>query len=248
MSDLTHFGFESIESERKKDAVATVFDSVSRKYDLMNDLLTLGMHRGWKRKAIAAADIRPGDRVLDVASGTGDIAIGIARKVGPTGEVILSDINSHMLAGARRKIASGKHPGKFGFVEADAEDLPFPDESFDAVTISFGLRNVTDQDKALRSILRVLKPGGRLVVLEFSRPVDVLVRPAYDAYSFAALPALGKIVLNDAPAYRYLAESIRMHPDRMTLRDMVDKAGYQAAKFRKLLFGIVAIHTGAKAA
>lgn len=242
----THFGFASVPEGAKADKVADVFRSVAPRYDLMNDLITLRLHRGWKRAAVRTSGVKAGDHVLDLAGGTGDIAILLARKVGPTGRVVLADINTAMLAEAKTRIAHQTVASRISFREADAEALPFDDDSFDVVTIGFGLRNVTHQDRALREILRVLKPGGRLVVLEFSRPVHWLVRPLYHAYSFAALPAMGKLVANDAASYRYLAESIRVHPDRDTLRHMMEDASFADSRYRTMLYGIVATHTGVK--
>lgn len=243
----THFGFETVASDEKAEKVAEVFHSVARRYDLMNDLMTWGLHRRWKRSAIRLSGVRPGDTALDLAGGTGDIALLLARAVGPAGSVVLADINPSMLAGAERRLSGNPLSARISLKEADAEALPFPDETFDVVTIGFGLRNVTRKDRAIRDMLRVLKPGGRMVVLEFSRPVATLVRPFYDAYSFAVLPALGKVCTNDAASYRYLAESIRVHPDRDALRDMIVAAGFASCDCRTMLFGIVAAHVGVKA-
>jgi len=246
MTEFTHFGFTSVEADKKADLVARVFHSVAYRYDVMNDIMTLGLHRLWKRAAIKLTEAKRGDAVLDVASGTGDIAIRLARKVGVDGKVVLSDINDSMLSAAKRKIEKHGVAGNFAFVEADAEALPFADNSFDVVTMSFGLRNVTDQERTFESIKRVLKPGGRIVILEFSHPVSAPVKPLYDAYSFAVLPLMGKLILNDAASYRYLAESIRMHPHRSLLLEKMDAAGYAKTAHIKKLFGIVAIHYGIK--
>ncbi len=243
----THFGYASVPSEEKAGKVAGVFRSVARRYDLMNDLMTWGLHRRWKRSAIRLAGARPGDAALDLAGGTGDLAIRLARAVGPEGSVVLADINPWMLAEAERRLAADPLAARISLTEADAEDLPFGDASFDVVTIGFGLRNVTRKDRAIREMLRVLKPGGRMVVLEFSRPVAWLIRPFYDAYSFAVLPALGFVCTRDAASYRYLAESIRVHPDRDTLRDLIVAGGFARCEYRTMLFGIVATHVGAKA-
>ncbi len=224
--DGTHFGYSTVPATEKAGKVAEVFSSVARRYDMMNDLMTWGLHRRWKRSAIRLASIKPGDTVLDLAGGTGDLALRIADAVGPTGAVTLADINPAMLAEAERRLKGNPLAARITIALADAEALPFADETFDIVTISFGLRNVTRKDRAIRDIRRVLKPGGRLVVLEFSRPVARPVRPLYDAYSFAVLPALGKVCTNDAASYRYLAESIRVHPDRDTLRDMIVAAEF----------------------
>ena len=243
----THFGYDVVPTDEKAAKVADVFSSVARRYDLMNDLMTWGLHRRWKRAAVRMAGVEPGNRVLDLAGGTGDLALRMAKRVGPTGHVVLADINPSMLAEAERRLAKSPLKDRVSVREADAEELPFEPGEFDAVTISFGLRNVTDQPRALASMLRVLKPGGRLVVLEFSRPVAWAVKPFYDAYSFAVLPLLGRLVLGDAASYRYLAESIRVHPDRQTLLDMLRDAGYSSADCTTMFFGIVAAHRGEKA-
>ncbi len=243
----THFGYSSVPSDDKADKVAKVFHSVARRYDLMNDLMTWGLHRHWKRRATHLSGVRRGDATLDLAGGTGDIALRLARAVGPEGSVVLADINPSMLSAAERRLSGNPLAPRISLMEADAEALPFADEAFDVVTIGFGLRNVTRKDRAIRDMLRVLKPGGRMVVLEFSRPVAALVRPFYDAYSFAVLPLLGKILANDAASYRYLAESIRVHPDRDTLRDMIVAAGFERCTCRTMFFGIVAAHVGVKA-
>ncbi len=243
---LTHFGYDSVGKEEKAGKVAEVFDRVSRHYDAMNDLMTWGLHRRWKRRAVAQAAVRPGEVALDIAGGTGDIAILLAERVGPTGKVVLSDINPSMLDQARRRLEGNTNASRISIVEADAEDLPFADASFDVVTIGFGLRNVTNQPRALASILRVLKPGGRLVVLEFSSPVAWPVRPFYHLYSFTVLPALGWLVVRDAKSYRYLAESIRVHPDRDTLLEMMRDAGFDDCGYTTMFFGIVATHRGGR--
>ena len=243
----THFGYESVSSDEKAGKVAEVFHSVARRYDLMNDLMTWGLHRRWKRAAIRLSGVRRGDAALDLAAGTGDIALRLARIVGPEGAVVLSDINPSMLAEAERRLAGNPLAARISLKEADAEALPFADAAFDVVTIGFGLRNVTDKDRAVREMLRVLGPGGRMVVLEFSRPVAWLVRPFYHVYSFAVLPALGFVCTRDAASYRYLAESIRVHPDRDTLQAMIVAQGFARCECRTMLFGIVAAHIGVKA-
>jgi demethylmenaquinone methyltransferase/2-methoxy-6-polyprenyl-1,4-benzoquinol methylase len=243
----THFGYESVPSDEKAGKVAEVFHSVARRYDLMNDLMTWGLHRRWKRSAIRLSGVQSGDNALDLAGGTGDLAVRLASAVGPEGSVVLADINPWMLAEARRRLAGNPLSSRITLTEADAEELPFADRSFDVVTIGFGLRNVTHKERAIRDMLRVLKPGGRMVVLEFSRPVAWLVRPFYDAYSFAVLPALGFVFTKDAASYRYLAESIRVHPDRDTLRDLIVADGFASCECRTMLFGIVAAHVGLKA-
>jgi len=242
----THFGFDEVDEDEKSGRVTEVFDRVARRYDLMNDLMTWGLHRRWKTQAVRGARVAEGDRVLDLAGGTGDLAIRLAAKVGTTGQVTLADINASMLREAERRLAARGLGDVVSLVEADAESLPFEDESFDAVVIGFGLRNVTRQEVALREMRRVLRPGGRLVVLEFSRPVLLPVRPFYDAYSFLVIPALGRLVLRDRSSYRYLVESIRMHPDRDAMLEMVREAGLEDVGVRRLFFGIVAIHRGVR--
>ena len=238
------FGYEKVTPEEKTARVRGVFDSVASNYDLMNDLMSAGLHRLWKRFALAQTGLRPGQRALDVASGTGDLGAGLARQVGRDGLAVLTDINREMLARGRDRLLDRGFAGEVEFVIANAERLPFPDRSFDCVTIGFGLRNVTDKPAALASMRRVLRPGGRLLVLEFSRPVIATLRPAYDAYSFNVLPRLGAIVAGDAPSYRYLAESIRMHPDQETLATMIREAGFDECRWHNLAAGIVALHVG----
>ncbi len=237
------FGYEKVTPEEKTSRVRGVFDSVAGSYDLMNDLMSGGMHRLWKRFALSQTGLRPGQRALDVASGTGDLGAGVARQVGREGLAVLTDINREMLARGRDRLADKGIAAQVAFVIADAECLPFPDGSFDCVTIGFGLRNVTDKPAALRSMRRVLRPGGRLLVLEFSRPRPE-IRGAYDAYSFNVLPRLGGIVAGDAASYRYLAESIRMHPDQETLAGMMREAGFDDTRWHNLAAGIVALHVG----
>ncbi|MBN2177745.1 MAG: bifunctional demethylmenaquinone methyltransferase/2-methoxy-6-polyprenyl-1,4-benzoquinol methylase UbiE [Demequinaceae bacterium] len=242
----THFGYSEVGEDEKAGKVAEVFDRVARRYDLMNDLMTWGMHRLWKRRAVGIAGVREGDSVLDLAGGTGDIAILLAKRVGPTGRVTLADINPSMLAEAERRLSGHPLRDRVFLREADAEALPFEDGAFDVVTIGFGLRNVTRQAVALSEMLRVLGSGGRMIVLEFSRPVRWFVRPFYHAYSFVVIPTLGRLILRDPASYRYLAESIRMHPDRDTLLRMLETARFENCGVRKLFFGIVAIHHGTK--
>ena len=241
----THFGYRDVPLTDKARHVREVFDSVADSYDLMNDLMSLGIHRLWKRFTIGMADLKPGQRVLDLAGGTGDLTRLMAPRVGREGLVVLSDINAAMLGNGRSQLLDKGISGNVDFAQANAEQLPFHDNSFDLVTMAFGLRNVTDKQQALNSIYRVLRPGGRLLVLEFSRPAAAL-RPAYDFYSFSILPKLGKLVANDEASYRYLAESIRMHPDQQTLRDMMQQAGFESCDFHNLTGGIVAIHRGYK--
>lgn len=242
--EQTHFGYKTVAASEKADKVAEVFHSVAAKYDVMNDLMSLGIHRLWKRFAIELSGVRPGQRVLDIAGGTGDLAKAFSREVGANGHVILADINSSMLqVGRDRLLDQGVH-GNMGFVQANAECLPFEPGSFDLITIAFGLRNVTDKNAALRSMYQSLKPGGRLLILEFSKPIFEPLAKIYDAYSFSLLPAMGKLVANDSESYRYLAESIRMHPDQDTLKDMMVEAGFERCDYHNLTGGIVALHRG----
>ncbi|MFT4822665.1 MAG: demethylmenaquinone methyltransferase/2-methoxy-6-polyprenyl-1,4-benzoquinol methylase [Halioglobus sp.] len=243
----THFGYKEVETKNKASMVAGVFHSVATRYDLMNDLMSGGIHRLWKRFTIEISGVRKGNSVLDIAGGTGDLAARFADIVGPEGKVILADINESMLQVGRDKLIDTGRYANIDCVQADAQDLPFPDDSFDCITIAFGLRNVTDKDAALRSMLRVLKPGGRLLVLEFSTPKNELLSKAYDAYSFKILPAIGKIVANDSESYQYLAESIRMHPDQETLKDMMEDAGFSRCEYHDMTGGVVALHKGIKA-
>jgi len=237
------FGYEKVSPAEKTARVRGVFDSVAGKYDLMNDLMSGGLHRFWKRFALTQTGLRPGQRALDVASGTGDLGAGLARQVGRDGLAVLTDINLEMLARGRDRLIDRGLAAQVEFAIADAECLPFPDRSFDCVTIGFGLRNVTDRPAALASMRRVLKPGGRLLVLEFSKPRPE-IRAAYDAYSFSVLPRLGGIVAGDAASYRYLAESIRTHPDQETLAAMFRDAGFDDCRWHNLAAGIVALHVG----
>jgi demethylmenaquinone methyltransferase/2-methoxy-6-polyprenyl-1,4-benzoquinol methylase len=241
----THFGFRNVPLTDKARHVREVFDSVADRYNLMNDLMSLGIHRLWKRFTIGMADLKPGQSVLDLAGGTGDLTRLMAPRVGREGLVVLSDINAAMLGNGRSRLLDKGISGNVDFTQANAEQLPFHDASFDLVTMAFGLRNVTDKQLALNSIYRVLRPGGRLLVLEFSRPAAML-KPAYDFYSFNILPRLGKLVAHDEDSYRYLAESIRMHPDQRTLRDMMQQAGFENSDYHNLTGGIVAIHRGYK--
>jgi demethylmenaquinone methyltransferase/2-methoxy-6-polyprenyl-1,4-benzoquinol methylase len=241
MSNRTHFGFEQVEVEDKAQRVRGVFDSVAGRYDLMNDLMSAGLHRLWKRFAVNATGVRGGMRVLDLAGGTGDLAQLFADRVGPSGEVVLTDINGAMLASGRDRLLNA---GRFvPAVQCDAEKLPFPDAHFDCVSIAFGLRNVTRKESALAEMRRVLKPGGVAAVLEFSR-VWAPLKPAYDWYSFNVLPRLGRLVAGDEASYRYLAESIRMHPDQATLKLMMEQAGFDRVEVHNLAAGVVALHLG----
>jgi demethylmenaquinone methyltransferase / 2-methoxy-6-polyprenyl-1,4-benzoquinol methylase len=239
----THFGFAAVPAPEKARRVADVFDSVSGSYDLMNDLMSAGLHRYWKKFTVEQAALRPGMKVLDIAGGTGDLARAFARKVGPSGEVWLTDINGSMLRIGRDRLLDD------GFaepvVQCDAEALPFPAGRFDLVSVAFGLRNMTRKERALREMHRVLAPGGRLLVLEFSRVWKPLA-PLYDAYSFGVLPRLGQAVAGDAASYRYLAESIRMHPDQATLKATMEAAGFERVRWFNLAAGVVALHEGVK--
>lgn len=243
----TDFGYQQVPLTEKAQRVAGVFRSVAPKYDLMNDLMSMGIHRLWKRMTIELAGVRPGHAVLDLAGGTGDLAIKFSRLVGDTGHVVLADINDAMLAVGRDRLFDSGCSHNSDVVQVNAEALPFADNTFNCITIAFGLRNVTDKDKALRSMLRVLKPGGRLLVLEFSKPIHEPLSKLYDAYSFSVLPKLGELVAGDAESYRYLAESIRMHPDQDTLRGMMDNAGFVRTEYHNMTGGIVALHRGFKA-
>ena len=242
----THFGFETVKADEKAERVRTVFDSVASKYDVMNDLMSFGIHRLWKHIAVDLAGVRSGMKVLDLASGTGDLASRFAGLVGSEGEVVMSDINLAMLEEGRKRMVDRGYAGNIDYMQIDAESIPFPDNSFNVVTIAFGLRNVTDKDQALREMYRVLKPGGRALVLEFSKPVSKPLEHLYDFYSFKALPLMGRLVARDADSYRYLAESIRMHPDQETLREMMEEAGFERCDFHNLTGGIVAVHRGFK--
>lgn len=248
MSDqnTTHFGYKTVNTGEKQGMVAGVFHSVAAKYDLMNDLMSAGIHRIWKRFTIELSGVRSGNSVLDIAGGTGDLAAKFSKLVGPEGRVVLADINDSMLKVGRDKLTDRGLVGNIEYTQANAEALPFPDNTFDCITIAFGLRNVTDKDKALRSMLRVLKPGGRLLVLEFSKPENELLSKAYDTYSFSILPAMGKLITNDAESYRYLAESIRMHPNQETLKGMMEEAGFARCEFHNMTGGVVALHKGIK--
>ncbi len=239
----TDFGFERVPWDEKQSRVRGVFDSVAHNYDLMNDLMSGGAHRLWKEFTLSLANLHPGQRALDVAGGTGDLTAGLAKQVGKTGVVILSDINAAMLGEGRDRMLDAGVVGNVSCVLANAEKLPFKDSSFDCVTIGFGLRNVTDKRAALVEMRRVLKPGGQVLVLEFSRPVPLL-KPLYDLYSFRVLPLLGKLVAKDEESYRYLAESIRMHPDQETLLGLLRDAGLEDCRYHNLSGGIVAVHRG----
>lgn len=244
--DSTHFGYRKVPRAEKTRHVGQVFSSVASKYDLMNDLMSMGIHRLWKRFTIELSGVRKGHRILDIAGGTGDLTMQFADRVGAEGEVVLADINQEMLETGRERLIDRGYAGQIDYVLADAEALPFPDNHFNVVSIAFGLRNVTDKDQALREMTRVLKPGGKLLILEFSKPVNPLLSKAYDAYSFTALPMMGKLVAGDSESYRYLAESIRMHPDQETLKGMMENAGLVQCRYHNMTAGVVALHSGVK--
>jgi demethylmenaquinone methyltransferase/2-methoxy-6-polyprenyl-1,4-benzoquinol methylase len=245
-TETTHFGYQRVTATEKTQKVSAVFDTVARRYDIMNDLMSFGLHRLWKRFALSQARVRPGQVVLDLAGGTGDLAKSLAESVGNQGLVILADINNSMLQQGRDRLIDEGMVRNINYVQADAENLPFAENSFDCITIAFGLRNVTHISTALESMYRVLKPGGRLLVLEFSKPYLSLLQPLYDAYSFKVLPLLGKVVAGDAESYQYLAESIRMHPDQKTLLRMMEQAEFDDCEYFNLTGGIVALHRGIK--
>jgi demethylmenaquinone methyltransferase/2-methoxy-6-polyprenyl-1,4-benzoquinol methylase len=239
----THFGYESVPLSDKAGRVKGVFDSVASRYDIMNDVMSGGLHRLWKSFTVEQAAVRSGHRILDLAGGTGDLAKAFAQRVGDRGHVVLADINANMLREGRNRLIDAGAAGNFSIAQVDAEALPFASGSFDCITIAFGLRNVTDKDTALRSMLRVLKPGGKALILEFSKPADA-IKPAYDLYSFNVIPLLGKLIANDESSYQYLAESIRMHPDQDELLAMMEQAGFERCRYHNLAGGIVALHIG----
>ena len=246
MADNTHFGFKTVAETEKEHLVADVFHSVADKYDLMNDLMSFGIHRLWKRFTIDCAGVRPGQKILDLAGGTGDLTAKFSRLVGESGEVILADINDSMLKVGREKLRNKGLVNNIRYVQANAENLPFPDNYFDLITIGFGLRNVTHKDQALASMYRALKPGGRLLVLEFSKPTNAVMSQLYDFYSFKVLPKMGQLVAKDSDSYQYLAESIRMHPDQETLKAMMESVGFEQVTYHNLTQGVVALHRGFK--
>lgn len=245
-NNKTHFGYRQIPTDEKVGLVKNVFDSVASKYDLMNDFMSFGLHRLWKRLLINEAAIRPGQIVLDVASGTGDLAKAFATLVGPHGRVIMTDINESMLSLGRDRLVDAGIIGNIDYVQANAELLPFQDNYFDCITIAFGLRNVTDKAAALQSMYRTLKPGGKLLILEFSHPTNDALKKIYDLYSFKLIPKLGEFITNDRDSYQYLVESIRMHPDQETLKQMMLAVGFEDVTYTNLTGGIVAIHKGNK--
>ena len=244
-AETTHFGYKDVAVDDKADLVKGVFDSVASRYDIMNDLMSGGMHRLWKRYTIQHANARPGHVILDLAGGTGDLAREFARIVGERGHVVLADINAAMLEHGRRRLVDAGIAGNVELAQVDAEELPFADNTFDRISIAFGLRNVTDKEGALAEMNRVLKPGGKVLILEFSEPSRA-IKPAYDLYSFKVLPLLGRLIAKDPESYQYLAESIRMHPDQETLLGMMQDAGFERCRYNNLTAGIVALHTGYK--
>ncbi|TMO01670.1 bifunctional demethylmenaquinone methyltransferase/2-methoxy-6-polyprenyl-1,4-benzoquinol methylase UbiE [Pseudoalteromonas sp. S558] len=244
--EQTHFGFKTVDKSQKEKMVKEVFQSVAAKYDIMNDLMSMGIHRLWKRYTIDCSGVRAGHKVLDLAGGTGDLTVKFSRIVGDAGQVVLADINDAMLKVGRDKLRDLGVVGNVDYVQANAEELPFSNNTFDIITIALGLRNVTDKEKALASMYRVLKPGGRLLVLEFSKPTNKLLNKAYDAYSFHILPKIGQLVVNDADSYQYLAESIRMHPEQEVLKSMMEGVGFEQTTYQNMTGGIVALHRGFK--
>jgi demethylmenaquinone methyltransferase / 2-methoxy-6-polyprenyl-1,4-benzoquinol methylase len=244
-AETTHFGYKDVPVDDKADLVKGVFDSVASRYDIMNDLMSGGMHRLWKRFTVQHANARPGQVILDLAGGTGDLAREFARIVGERGQVVLADINAAMLEHGRRRLVDAGIAGNVELAQVDAETLPFADNSFDRISIAFGLRNITNKEGALAEMHRVLKPGGKVLILEFSRPSSA-IKPAYDLYSFKVLPLLGRLIARDPDSYQYLAESIRMHPDQETLLGMMQDAGFERCRYNNLTAGIVALHTGYK--
>ncbi|WP_394754185.1 bifunctional demethylmenaquinone methyltransferase/2-methoxy-6-polyprenyl-1,4-benzoquinol methylase UbiE [Crenothrix sp.] len=245
-TNTTHFGFKQVDSKDKVNLVRGVFDSVAENYDIMNDLMSVGIHRIWKRIAVQLSNVRKDETVLDLAGGTGDLTVLFEQRVGKDGQVVLADINAQMLRTGRDRLIDKGLVGNVRYAQVNAECLPFEDDTFDCVCIAFGLRNVTDKDAALRSMYRVLKPGGRLIVLEFSHPTDKITEKVYDFYSFKLLPKIGKFVAKDEDSYRYLAESIRMHPKQDELKNMMEAAGFERCEYYNMTQGIVAIHRGYK--
>lgn len=245
-ADQTSFGFRKVESKAKAGLVAGVFHSVAKRYDIMNDLMSGGVHRVWKALTIESSGVRSGNAVLDIAGGTGDLAAKFVKKVGPEGKVVLADINESMLSVGRERMIDKGYCGNLDYCLADAEALPFESDHFDCVSIAFGLRNVTNKQRALESMLRVLKPGGRLLVLEFSKPLYPWLEKLYDEYSFRVIPLIGQLITNDRESYQYLAESIRMHPDQESLAEMMRMAGFEKVNYHNMTGGVVALHIGYK--
>ena len=244
--DKTHFGFRDVAVEEKQNLVGEVFRSVAGKYDLMNDAMSMGAHRLWKWFTISQSGVRKGHKILDLAAGSGDLSLEFAKKVGETGHVTMTDINSDMLAVGREKLTNKGIVGNIDYAIVNAEELPYEDNSFDCITISFGLRNVTHKDVALKEMARCIKPGGKVLVLEFSKPTTEWLEKAYDTYSFNVIPKLGKLLADDEDSYQYLVESIRKHPDQDTLKQMMLDAGFDTAKYHNMTGGIVALHIASK--
>ncbi len=242
----THFGYEQVKVADKNERVGRVFSSVASKYNIMNDAMSFGIHRLWKRYAMSLTGLRAGQQALDVAGGSGDLTHLLAKQVGLSGHVVLADINADMLSVGRSCLEDKGHAGNIHYVQANAEALAFPNNYFHCITIGFGLRNVTHQEKALASMYRCLKPGGRLLILEFSKPTSAMLKSVYDTYSFKLLPKMGKVIANDEDSYRYLAESIRMHPDQNSLKAMMEDVGFESCEYFNLTGGIVAVHRGYK--
>ena len=243
-SATTDFGYQQVPVEEKARLVRAIFDSVANRYDLLNDVMSFGMHRLWRRFAVSLSGVGPGQRVLDLAGGTGELTARLARLVGPDGQVVLAEINDTMLSLGRRRLTAQGVDGREDYALADAESLPFADDFFDCVTIGFGLRNVTGQDAALAAMYRVLRPGGRAIILEFSHPVVWGIEPLYDFYSFHVMPIIGGLVAGNGSGYQYLAESIRVHPDQETLKGMMELAEFERCEYFNLSGGIVAVHRG----
>lgn len=247
MSDSkTHFGFKDVDTDEKQALVGNVFRSVAKNYDVMNDVMSFGVHRAWKWFAVAQSGVRRGDSVLDLAAGSGDLSLKFSQKVGVEGQVVVTDINQAMLEQGRRRLIDAGIAGNVDYCLVNAETLPFDDNQFDCIAISFGLRNVTDKDKALASMARCLKPGGRAIILEFSQPSNEHVRSLYDLYSFNVIPVMGSLIAGDRDSYQYLVESIRKHPDQETLKRMMEKAGFDRVRYHNLTGGVVALHVGYK--
>lgn len=246
MKNTTHFGYRQVATDEKAYLVAQVFQSVAPKYDLMNDFMSFGLHRLWKRFTIRQAAVRPGQWVLDVAAGTGDLTQSFAKRVGPSGKVFMTDINEAMLLTGRDRMINAGLVGNIEYLQADAQQLPFADDTFDRISIAFGLRNVTDKAAALAAMYRVLKPGGKLLILEFSHPALPWLQTCYDFYSFKMIPKLGQLIAHDAASYQYLVESIRMHPTQAALKTMLETAGFETVDYFNMSGGIVALHTGYK--
>ncbi|NNC99918.1 MAG: bifunctional demethylmenaquinone methyltransferase/2-methoxy-6-polyprenyl-1,4-benzoquinol methylase UbiE [Gammaproteobacteria bacterium] len=242
----THFGFKEVDKQEKQVLVGNVFRSVANNYDLMNDAMSFGVHRAWKWFAIAQSGVKTGNKVLDLAAGSADLSIKFAEKVGDEGQVIVTDINTSMLEQGRRRMTDAGHAGNVEFCLVNAEQLPFPDNHFDCITISFGLRNVTHKDLALAEMQRCIKPGGRVLILEFSQPTNDTFRRLYDAYSFNVIPMLGELIAQDRSSYQYLVESIRQHPPQEVLKQMMLDAGFDRARYHNLTGGVVALHIGYK--